>query len=198
MNIQNKSARVFVLVFAVVMWMLPQAMCYGRGKKESPDEGRMYTEEAREIDFFMIGKNPMQAPLPGNQSQELAGFYHLFQQVEVQGGAVRISSNREFSLPITSQKIFVIDDSASAIHYKAELVPRDPLSYRIIGEAEFSFKAVDLLSGDRVRFQPGQKAIMDAAREQGLDETLMRVKQISLDKDGTFKGIVEIAVPADN
>lgn len=184
------------LMTLTILVLLPAAG-WTLGKKEAPGKGEILTEEKREIVFYMLMEDPAGAQVSAGIRPEAAGLYHLYQEVRVSEGAVRIASNREFSLPITKKKILDPVGTIGIVRYEAGLEPLDPLRYRKTGEEEFSFSVDELISGDRVRMQPGQKALIDAARAAGVDRALMRVEKMSFDRDGIFSGTVEIAVPAE-
>jgi len=184
------------LTTLTILVLLPAAG-WTLGKKEAPGKGEILTEEKREIVFYMLMEDPAGAQVSAGIRPEAGGLYHLYQDVRMSDGAVRIASSREFSLPVTGKKLLDPVGTIGIVRYEAEIVPLDPLSYRKSGEAEFSFSADELIDGGRVRMQPGQKALIDAARAAGVDRTLMRVRKISLDRDGIFSGTVDIAVPAE-
>lgn len=181
----------------ILMIILVPAACFGLGKREAPAEERVRTEEQAEIVFYMLVENPQDPASMIRFRPEAAAAYHLFQDVKAGNGVVRITSDRKFSLPIGEKEIIDSYGVVGFVRCEAELIPASPVSYRKIGEAEFSFSVDELVSGDRVRFQPGQKAIMDAARSEGVEDAIMRVREIRLSRNGTFSGLVEIAVPAE-
>ncbi|MGC9311644.1 MAG: hypothetical protein ACP5IA_03050 [Sediminispirochaetaceae bacterium] len=186
-----------IMLMTLTILVLLPAAGWTMGKKEAPGKGVIQTEEERKIVFYMLLEDPAGAQVSAGIRPEAAGLYHLFQDVRVSGGAVRIASSRELSLPIAEKKILDPVGAIGIERYEAELVPLDPLRYRKKWEAEFSFSVDELISGGRVRMQPGQKALIDAARAAGVDGALMRVEKISFDRDGIFSGIVEIAEPAE-
>ncbi len=186
-----------IVLMAVIILILLPAAGWSMGKREAAGKGEILMEEQREIVFYMLMEDPAGGQLSAGIRPEAAGLYHLYQDVRVSDGAVRIASSREFSLPITKKDILDPVGQIGSVEFRAELVPRDPLSYRKTGEEDFAFSADELIDGDRVRMQPGQKALIDVARAAGVEAALMRIRKISLDQDGIFSGTVEIAVRAE-
>jgi len=191
------SRRLLIAVMLIILLLiLVPAACFGLGKREAPVEEKVRMEEPTEIVFYMLVENPQDPASMIRFRPEAAAAYHLFQDVKAGNGAVRITSDRKFSLPIGEKEVLDFSGTIGIIRCEAELIPAMPVSYRKIGEEEFSFSVDELVSGERVRFQPGQRAIMDVARTEGVENAIMRVREIRLVRKGTFSGLVEIAVPA--
>jgi len=196
MNVRGKiSAAVFC--GAVLFLLLPLEEGFARGRKEADRTMTVQTEGEMGIQFFLLREGAGTNPKPTDPSPQSAALYHLFQRVEAAGEAVKVSSDRNFSLRLGKQRAFS-SGGAEIIRYDAEIQPDRGISYRKTGEVPFEFSIDECFSSGRVRFQAGQRAIILASRSSDVKgDVLMRVKEMRLDRNGIFSGIVEIAEPAD-
>ncbi len=167
----------------------------GQEREDKAKKGKIEQEEKRAVRLYLVtdeGRGVAATKsLPGSE----AAFF-LFQSFKKKGGAVRITSQRSFSMPIRDRGYLEIDQGLGAVWYEVELTPEDPVSYTRRRSSTFTFDSGELVSGSGRRTQPASFAAMQALQETDLDEGLVRVLELELSGDGEFSAEVEIAEAA--
>lgn len=185
----KKTKRFFGLI-ALVFIVPLLTLCAG-GAQEGKAGDRL-SEKAVTVDVYAVEtKTPsssMPSAVPGGQ----AAFY-LFQSFRTADGGARISSEREFSMPIQEKEKIDFSPEYHAVYYSLEITPKEPLTYTLVQRIAVSFDYEDLLSNDRIRMQPAKMAAFKALEKTKKKEGLARVADLSMDEKGRFKAQVEIA-----
>jgi len=185
------------LIVLLVLVISQELFAFGSREKEGEavKEGRLQ-EESRSISLVLVASDPADQ---GSLGKYLAGeaALFLFQKYSLSSRAIKITSQRRFSMPVESRKKIDLAGIPLAVEYKIELVPSTVLSYRRVKEFEVVFPAKELIASGRVRLQPGRKALLEAAADAGLESGLIRIKNMDYNRKGDITCLVEIARRAD-
>lgn len=184
---------IYWLVMLAVFLLGPVFHGAALGGREAEEEGPVLTEEeSREIELYMIHPAPGTSTVAGVPRPAGQAAWYLFQQVETSGGGVRVTGNRQLTGPILSRDMSALTGELRLSRFRMTLEPQSLLSYRNPREVKVSFVLEDLLAGSRIKIQPAQQAVVQAARSVGAGTSLMRVKSMSLDGE-RWIAVVEIA-----
>ncbi|WP_319561778.1 hypothetical protein [Marispirochaeta sp.] len=181
---------VVVLIFCAITNGLFAFGSREMGEKGAEDAVR--TEEQRRISLILVSANPSDQTLFRSFLAEEASLF-LFQEFSTSGKAVKISSNRRFSMPVEERKKIDIPGVPLAMEYQIELSPAAPVSYHLVQANKVVFSAEKLIAPGRVRLQPGRKALLTAATDSGISSGLIRIKSLTSDRKGNIAAVVEIA-----
>ena len=167
----------------------------GQERKDRAEKGKIEQEEERTVRLYLVtdeGRGVAATKsLPGSE----AAFF-LFQSFKNKGGAVRITSQRSFSMPIQDRGYLEIEQGLGAVWYEVELTPETSVAYTTRKRTSLTFEAGELVSGSGRRTQPASYAAMQALQNSDVEEGLVRVAELDLSEGGEFSAEVEIAESA--
>ena len=195
MKLTEKFYCMRALLSLMILITLAAVPAHAGGRREGAgraEKGDLLSESAREVEIFLLTEERA-GGAAGNKLPGSEAAYFLFQSFSRSGNTVRITSHREFSMPIRGRETVRIDDSLYASSYTVELSPKASLSYSIVKTVRLDFEVSALVSGSGRTTQPAGYAAIQALEESGMKEGLVRVRSLSLGRNGKFTGLVELA-----
>lgn len=194
------------LILIIIAMAVPAATLYAGGRQEKSREESgagerkidLEQETTREVELYILTKSLKPSPAAGTPASQAVFF--IFQSAEKRENGLRISSNRELSMPIRSKKRIRIKKSGIegglyATEYRAELTPSSAIGYSPISEVEVSFGLADLIGTGRIKYQPARYAALEALEQSKEEGELIRIEEMSFDGKSTFTARVLIADP---
>jgi hypothetical protein len=190
-NIPLKHSIASGCVLVMLFTLLSPLSLHAFGSKEKGTEGGSALESEREVEVFVLSTSGSAAASSPALAESAAAF--LFREFSADGSSISIQGSRRFSMPILERSVQKTETSASLLVFRLRLEKFDALQYSKVEEVSVSFSVDELVSGDRIRLQPSQKALLDAVAAADRKSGLVRIRELSVDRSGVFKGIAEIA-----
>ena len=182
---------VSLIALFILLMISPPLSLHAFGSKEKGTDGGSAVESEREVEVFVLstsGSGAASSPALG----ESAAAY-LFREFSADGSSISIQGSRRFSMPILERSVRKTGTAASLLTFRLRLEEFDALPYTLKEEVAISFSLEELVSGDRIRLQPSQKALLEAVAAAKSTSGLVRIRELTLDRAGNFKGTAEIA-----